>query len=352
MASRRPSPMMVSHSSLSVALSLRSLGGLDAAKGTASYCGLFHKPIEEIPVLDIHLQRSRKDHCMVVLGLFEADSQGDQVSSPRTVAFLNTSSTIIASSQSTTSSSRQSPSRGVMTNVTVMNDGNEVSVVIADKVGSPGSSKDAADSNLAVNADQVKSKATSPTKRTEQKVNEVEASSPQSQDPTEAFVDYPQLMPQAGSNAGYYLGYNPADPPPSPSPAGLGTVRYDAASFFQQPGAFAPLSRVAGGAAASPLSPPRPVASTMGAVPPASPLFPRPTSGGRISSNNTERTPVSIAAPPSPNLGYISPGLGAYRPPYPVVPTGSSHSSDSPDVTWGERYVASHYCHRYSARCT
>jgi hypothetical protein len=274
---------------------------------------------------------------MVVLGLFEDDSQGVQVSSPRTVAFLNTSSTVIASSA--TSSSSQSPSRGMTTSVTVMNDGNEVSVVIADKVGSPSVAKDTADSNLTSKSDKGKPEATSPVKQSNSKGSEVEAGSPQSQDPTEGFGDYPQLMPQTGSNAGYYLGYNPAEPP-SPSPAGLGTASYDAASFFQQPGAFAPLSRVAGGAAASPLSPPRTVPTTMGVVPPASPLFPRATSGGRL-SNNAERTPVSVAAPPSPNLGYMSPALGGYQPPYAVVPTVGSLSSDSPDVTWSG-YVTSH----------
>jgi hypothetical protein len=281
---------------------------------------------------------------MVLLGGFE-DESSVQVSSPRTVAFLNASSSIVASSTSLQSSTSSS-SRGMTTNVTVMNDGNEVGSVVEveeKKMVTPTTSKDAADSSAFRGTNEGGKSKGSPSKASAP-IEDDEEASPQSQDPSEAHLaaGYPHLLPQPGSNAAYYLGYNPAEPP-SPSTAGMATISYDAAAFFQQPGAFAPLTRAAAAAAnaaGSPMSPPRTLA-TMTVVPPASPLFPRATSSAtRLAAG--DRHPVGIAAaPPSPGLAYVSPALGGYhQQAYSVVPTvGGSHSGDSPDGAWGERYV-------------
>lgn len=141
-----------------------------------------------------------------------------------------------------------------------------------------------------------------------------------------AAAAYPShLTPQPAS--GYYLGYPHSQvtpEPPSPAGPGVATVSYDATSFFQQPtaGAFAPHTS-AFGATATPLSPPR--ATTMGAIPPASPLFPRVTSAG-LGGRDSKR---QGGAPPSPNLPYMSPQLGTAM--YHQYPMTSQGSMDSPD---------------------
>jgi len=160
-----------------------------------------------------------------------------------------------------------------------------------------------------------------------------------------------QLTPQPQAGSAYYIGGYPSQSqvtPEPPSPAHQQPVAYaDAASFFQQPGAFAaPNSAAAFGAANTPLSPPRvgvpgavPTTPMGVAIPPASPLFPRVSSGGGLAADGSGRQ----GAPPSPNLPYMSAQLGAagmYHQ-YPVTTTGSQ-SSDSPEdaSSWNDRYVS------------
>lgn len=137
---------------------------------------------------------------------------------------------------------------------------------------------------------------------------------------------YPTLTPQ--QNSGYYHGYAPQQTPEPASPATQPVV-YDMNSFFQlQPGAFHPAT--AGGsstflASSVTLSPARVPMSTMGvattsmgSIPPASPLFPRVSSGPGLDAHRV------------PNLPYMSPQLSSY----PSVGI-NSQSSDDGTGTWG-----------------
>lgn len=174
-----------------------------------------------------------------------------------------------------------------------------------------------------------------------------------------------QFAPQPQVGSAYYLGYPQTSEPPSPAQPGANV--YDAASFFQQPsGAFAvPHSTAFGGGPNSSLSPPRgtsagaaaaaATATAMGvAIPPASPLFPRVSSGGVLTGaaaptaaalDATGRQQAAGGAPPSPNLPYMSPQLGTssmYQP-YPMASsaaTESQSSDNSPSAdgnAWNER---------------
>jgi hypothetical protein len=148
----------------------------------------------------------------------------------------------------------------------------------------------------------------------------------------------PHLTPQQGAG-GYYM-YNQAQVTPEPpSPAGPNGV-YDAASF-RQAQQFNPFGgQYAGGLPPPPLSP---RVSSMGSLPPASPLFPRAASNiaGRMS-------PGGNGAPPSPAPYLHSPGLGAaiyqtYSGAYGGGGNGNNGtgSDASPEDTnaWSNRYV-------------
>lgn len=150
----------------------------------------------------------------------------------------------------------------------------------------------------------------------------------------------PHLTPQPG--AGYYLGYGQSQVTPEPpSPAGPGAAVYDMGSFFQQPAAFAHNSPF--GVPQTPLSPRR--SGGMGGIPPASPLFPRVSTAAGAAGlvpggGGIEQRPGG--APPSPNVPYLSPALGAntmYHQTYPG--NGMGNHGDSPDDIpgWGDRYV-------------
>lgn len=145
---------------------------------------------------------------------------------------------------------------------------------------------------------------------------------------------YPNLTPQPRS--GYYHGYAPQHTPEPASPAAQ-PLAYDVNAFFQhqtQAGAFHLATaagnsflgvHAAGGANSGvPLSPARGpmqpvvIATPMGSIPPASPLFPRVNSGPGLDSHR------------APNLPYMSPQLTAY------TSIGiSSQSSDDGTGTWG-----------------
>jgi len=145
--------------------------------------------------------------------------------------------------------------------------------------------------------------------------------------------------PQTGSAAAYYLGYSQSQvtpEPPSPATQANATIAYDGLSFFQQPGAFAPHSSSFVGPS-TPLSPPR-ATTTMGVIPPASPLFPRITAAGPASATalGLEAMPRQAGAPPSPNLPYMSPPFGsAMYQPYPGGPQPSNGSDEG--SSWNER---------------
>lgn len=134
---------------------------------------------------------------------------------------------------------------------------------------------------------------------------------------------YPTLTPQ--QNSGYYHGYAPQQTPEPASPANQPVI-YDMHSFFQhQPGAFHPAS--AGGStfltssvSLSPARVPMPTVgmTSMGSIPPASPLFPRVSSGPGLDAQR------------APNLPYMSPQLTSY----PSVGI-NSQSSDDGTGTWG-----------------
>jgi hypothetical protein len=153
--------------------------------------------------------------------------------------------------------------------------------------------------------------------------------------------------------------------PEPPSPGGPVVLQpsseaYNVGSFFQQQAgvAFVPSHTSPFGVSQpSPLSPPRPAAAVamgaMGVVPPASPLFPRLSSGG--GSNHNVRTALNPSdsslsgvvtsrggiAPPSPNISYST----MYQT-YGSNQLVSSHSIISPDDgsggvsgSWNDRYV-------------
>ena len=134
---------------------------------------------------------------------------------------------------------------------------------------------------------------------------------------------YPTLTPQ--QNSGYYHGYAPQQTPEPASPATQPVV-YDMNSFFQlQPGAFHPAAGSTFLANSVSLSPARVPMSTvgiattsMGSIPPASPLFPRVSSGPGLDAHR------------APNLPYMSPQLSSYH------SVGiNSQSSDDGTGTWG-----------------
>jgi hypothetical protein len=161
---------------------------------------------------------------------------------------------------------------------------------------------------------------------------------------------YPSHLTPAAT--GYYAGYPQSQvtpEPPSPGVAGAVVGTYDA-SFFQQAGAF---HTSAFGGPNTPLSPPRATAN-MGIVPPASPLFPRATSGVAGSAvgltgglDGQQQALPNGAAPPSPSLPYMaSPPLpGMYQ--HYAVPGVGSQSSSSPDDgaanTWSDNRCVSYY---------
>ena len=147
---------------------------------------------------------------------------------------------------------------------------------------------------------------------------------PQAQPTTYHQAYLPQLTPQTG---GYYLYQHSQVTPDQPSPA---TPGYDVTSFLQHQalgvhhGLGSPFTTSQyGGLPAAPLSPGR---SGMAgpALPPASPLLPRPR-GGSIGGSGTfeqqnslegsvlQRV-VAAGAPPSPSIPYISPPLGSATP--------------------------------------
>ena len=273
------------------------------------------------------------------------------VSSPRTVAVLS-----------------EPIAARMTTNLSVMNDSNDVSGVVLDdapsaKLATPSSSsKDPSSGDLAAAsattqissaddrapskvADGTPAKGSGAPQDQHRELGRLTPKAPQQFAEVPLAAGYPHLMPQVGSAAAYYLGYSPAQlppEPPSPATGGMTTVAYEAGSFFQQPaGAFAPLGSNPAG---TPLSPPRPTATmAMGVLPPASPLFPRVASGGRLNAaGGTDRS--SMVAPPSPNLVYMASQLGgaSMYAQYPMVPGAGSQSSDSPEDAardWSDRYV-------------
>lgn len=158
--------------------------------------------------------------------------------------------------------------------------------------------------------------------------------SPQDYPPYMQNSSYQNLTPQQGS--GYYAGYAPQQTPEPASPATQHRV-YDVTSFFQQPqqaGAFHPasggspfLGGASSGGSLSPARGPMPTVTSMGSIPPASPLFPRASSG--LDSSGQRGT--------APNLPYMSPQLSSY----PSVGI-SSQSSEEGTGAWGgavDRYV-------------
>lgn len=169
---------------------------------------------------------------------------------------------------------------------------------------------------------------------------------------------YPvNITPQAGS-AYQYLSYGQhhmTPEPPSPATHHAVSDMYNVNSFFHQSqaGAFAapqqPSSFGIPGSGGNnntssthnnvQMSPPRGImpsvaVSMTGGIPPASPLFPRATTGaGSLEAGNQQR-----GAPPSPNIPYImSPqqlgaGSNSMYQAYPVTGVGSRSSDDG---TWG-----------------
>lgn len=170
-------------------------------------------------------------------------------------------------------------------------------------------------------------------------------------------LGYPvTLTPQAGSAYHYQTYSQQHMTPESPSPAGHYNVNdvYNVGSFFHQPqaGAFAaphpsPFGSTATGSSTQihvPMSPPRGVIPTVaitmaGSIPPASPLFPRATSGHDIGAQQR-------GAPPSPSIPYMmSPQLAGTSTMYHTYPAAGVSSRSSEEMSWGaataERYVDS-----------
>lgn len=148
-------------------------------------------------------------------------------------------------------------------------------------------------------------------------------------------------------SSGYHHHHHQQMTPEPPSPGGPVVLHtsndaYTVGSFFQQQaGAFVPSHTSPFGVSQpSPLSPPRPTAvvamGAMGVIPPASPLFPRLSSGGGGSNVGTASLHPSDSglsgvssrggAPPSPSLPYST----MYQT-YGSNQVVSSHSIISPD---------------------
>jgi hypothetical protein len=169
-------------------------------------------------------------------------------------------------------------------------------------------------------------------------------------------------QPRAGAYmvSGYHHHHQQMTPePPSPGgPVVLQNDAYNVGSFFQQQaGAFVPHTSPFGATQPSPLSPPRPAAAVvmgaMGVIPPASPLFPRLSSGGSNVGGALNPADSGLSssrggvAPPSPSLHYSMQPLGAtmYQT-YGSNQVVSSQSINSPDDgsggvagSWSDRYV-------------
>jgi hypothetical protein len=152
---------------------------------------------------------------------------------------------------------------------------------------------------------------------------------------------YANLTPQQGS--GYYLGYPSHQPHMIPEPDSPGPPRtavYDGGigSFFQphSGAAFHPASSgspflgVSSAAGNPALSPPRgavPTVTMTGSIPPASPIFPRMSSGG------FDVTSYMVSA----QQGALTSNSNNYLP----YPSAGLNSQSSDEVAWGgdSRYV-------------
>lgn len=122
---------------------------------------------------------------------------------------------------------------------------------------------------------------------------------------------------------GYFMNYviGPDGTPSSPAVPGT-AISYDAATgtFVQQGGTFAHTSSFIPNNSTH-LSPPRTSASNIGmSIPPASPLFPR---------INSAEGSMSHIIPQSPNISYVSPGIGTYA--------SAARAGSSEEGNWDSR---------------
>lgn len=169
----------------------------------------------------------------------------------------------------------------------------------------------------------------------------------------------PQSTPQQA--AGFFVYPHSQVTPEQPSPA---TPGYDVNSFLQQHAALGVHPALSnpfgtnqyGGLPQAPLSPTR----SGGAIPPASPLFSRPSGvgvGAFEQQNQVEGSVLqrmsSVGAPPSPSITYMSPPLGSapaasFSAMYQGYVGGISgsygnsangESTSQEDNTWSDRYV-------------
>lgn len=137
--------------------------------------------------------------------------------------------------------------------------------------------------------------------------------------PSQSSASYPHALPAnlTPQQHGYYVAYQSQITPESPSPNLNGTSIYDVgATFLQQPGfhpnAFPPHhysgnTSQGHGAGQAPASPSQ---TSMGGIPPASPLFPRMTGQAMGYLDPHGMMDVHRGTPVSPSPAYISPALG------------------------------------------
>lgn len=235
----------------------------------------------------------------------------------------------------------------------VMNDSNMASDVASPEVKLPTTNKE----DLVSSRDDPKASSASEgivaSDRIQEKEKEAQDSSPPTPIPHEYahhLLAYANLTPQQGS--GYYLGYLPHQQHMIPEPASPGpphTAVYDVSmgSFFQphSGAAFHPTSTgspflVSSAAGTTPLSPSRgsaPALSITGSLPPASPLFPRVSSGGFDITNSQHRVAPNIPYMASAHLGTPPSNSSNYQ----TYPSVILRSQSSDEGAWGgdSRYV-------------
>lgn len=154
-------------------------------------------------------------------------------------------------------------------------------------------------------------------------------------DPSQRTSSTPHTVP---GNHSAYSQSQVTPEPTTPAQVGVTTISYDAttSSFFRQQNSFIPQSSPFAGPT-TPLSPPRVTISAthVAGIPPASPLFPRPSAMMESGQQQQQQQ----RAPQSPSLPYMSPSLSgaAVYTGYPVaVNSQANGSNDGSAAAWGE----------------
>lgn len=164
--------------------------------------------------------------------------------------------------------------------------------------------------------------------------------------PSQSSASYPHALPAhlTPQQPGYYVAYQSQITPEPPSPGLNAATMYDV-GFLQQPTGFHPNSFAAQqySSTSNPgqqpgQAPPSPSQTSMGGIPPASPIFPRMTGQGMGFLDPHVMVDGHRGAPVSPSPAYISPALGPTGGMYPGMnaygvpsPNGMNNGHGGPE---------------------